>query len=71
MRYKIETVIVGQGVTKTTNKKIEELVQPVLDKGTQKGWKLHSYTTQFDHLGKAMNMIVGPIICSIIWEIED
>ena len=71
MWYKVETVSINGSGMKTLDKKILEEIQPILDQGANNGWKLHSYTSQFAHLGKTLNIIVGPIVCTIIWEIEE
>ena len=62
MKYKIENVVVEAGFFKAAQDRIPKEVQPLLDSGAKKGWRLHTFTTT--ESSKGIN------IC-LVWEIND
>ena len=58
--YKIENVVVKAGVLTDAQDLIPKKVQPLLDMGSKKGWKLHTLTPTIS--AKGIN------IC-LVWEI--
>lgn len=44
MYYKIQTIVVKAGMVTDAQDKIAKEVQPLLDEGAKKGWKLHTFT---------------------------
>lgn len=58
--YKVENVVIKAGVFTDAQDLIPKKVQPLLDMGTKKGWKLHTFTPTIS--AKGIN------IC-LVWEI--
>ncbi len=58
--YKVENVVIKAGVFTDAQDLIPKKVQPLLDMGTKKGWKLHTFTPTLS--AKGIN------IC-LVWEI--
>ena len=58
--YKVENVVVKAGVLTDAQDLIPKKVQPLLDMGAKKGWKLHTFTPTVS--AKGIN------IC-LVWEI--
>lgn len=59
--YKIENIVVKAGAFTDAQNLIPKKVQPLLDMGTKKGWKLHTLTPTIS--AKGIN------IC-LIWELN-
>lgn len=59
--YKIENIVVKAGAFTDAQNLIPKKVQPLLDMGAKKGWRLHTLTPTFS--AKGIN------IC-LIWEIN-
>jgi hypothetical protein len=58
--YKVENVVIKAGVFTDAQDLIPKKVQPLLDLGTKKGWRLHTFTPTIS--AKGIN------IC-LVWEI--
>lgn len=61
MYYKIQTVVVKSGLIADAQDRIPKEVQPMLDAGVNKGWRLHTFTSTAS--SKGIN------IC-LIWEVQ-
>lgn len=59
-QYKVENIVVKAGFVTDAQDLIPKKVQPLLDQGAQKGWKLHTFTPTIS--SKGIN------IC-LVWEI--
>ena len=61
VKYKVINETVKAGFFSDAQDKIEKKIQPLLDAGTKKGWKLHSFNST--DTTKGINLV-------FIWEIE-
>ncbi|MEA4919423.1 MAG: hypothetical protein VB078_00660 [Clostridiaceae bacterium] len=61
LSYKLENVVIKAGFLTDAQDKIQKKVQPMLDLGAKKGWKLHTFTSTAS--AKGIN------IC-LVWEIN-
>lgn len=62
MYYKIENIVIKGGMLSEAQDRIPKMVQPHLDAGVKKGWKLHTFTPT--ESAKGIN------IC-LIWEVSN
>ena len=62
MKYKIVNHTVKAGFFTDAQNKIESTIQPLLDNGTNNGWKLHSFNST--DTTKGINLV-------FIWEVDD
>lgn len=61
MRYLVSNKTIKAGFFTDAQEKIEKTIQPFLDEGSKKGWKLHSF--QATEAAKGINLV-------FIWEVE-
>lgn len=60
--YMIEDVVVKAGIFTDAQDRIRKKIQPMLDLGARKGWKLHTFTST--------DSARGINIC-LVWEIQE
>ena len=62
MYYKIETVVIKSSMLSDAQDRIAKEIQPLLDAGVKKGWRLHTF--QPTASAKGIN------IC-LVWEVQN
>ena len=62
MKYKIENIVIKAGLLTDAQDMIPRKVQPLLDSGAGKGWRLHTLTPTIS--SKGINIV-------IVWETNE